>query len=126
MNIQPEQPTSIWKRPVNVKFGALAKALGKGTIAGAFGNWPKVAGSGIEVFSALGLKSNDLSATAWILVQRSLLQAMSELTDGVTGVAGKLGTKEPDFKTLCEQLDLVLERSEFELSRAFFHILNHG
>ncbi len=115
MNIQPEQPTSIWKRPVNVKFGALAKALGKGTIAGAFGNWPGVAGSGLEIFSALGIKANDLSATAWILVQRSLLQAMSDLT---VGVKGEL--EDPDFKMLCEQLDLVLERSEFSISQAFF------
>ncbi|MEM8610423.1 MAG: pentapeptide repeat-containing protein [Cyanobacteria bacterium P01_H01_bin.105] len=116
MNIQPEQPTSIWKRPVKVKFGALAKALGKGTIAGAFGNWPGVAGSGIEIVSALGLKANNPSATVWIWIQRSLLQAMSELT---AGVKGKLSTKEPNFKRLCEQLDLVLERSEFSISQEF-------
>lgn len=84
MSIQPEQPTSIWKRPVSVKFSLLAKALGKGTIAGAFGNWPKVADSGIEIVSALGLKATHPSATAWIWVQRSLLQAMSDSQSKVT------------------------------------------
>jgi uncharacterized protein YjbI with pentapeptide repeats len=117
MSIQPEQPVSIWRRPLQVKFGALAQALGKGAIAGAFGDWPGAASSGVEILNALGLKGNDVGATAWILIQRSLLQAMSELTQEVKT---SLNTEAADFRQLCEQLDLVIEESEFSLDRAFF------
>ncbi|MEO0828344.1 MAG: hypothetical protein AAFY20_24690 [Cyanobacteria bacterium J06639_14] len=78
--ISPQKPTSIWQRPVQVKFGAIAKALGKGAVAAGFGSWPGVASSGVDILSALGIQGNKVGAIAWILVHRSLLQAMSELT----------------------------------------------
>ena len=114
--ILPQQPTSIWKRPLKVDFSALAKALGKGAIAGSFGLWPGVAGSGVDVLSALGLKSNTVEAIAWLLVQRSLLQGMSELT-----VECKTDLKqEPDFTLLCEQLDHALKSIDLSLTPDFF------
>ncbi|MEM9218084.1 MAG: hypothetical protein AAGD25_27550 [Cyanobacteria bacterium P01_F01_bin.150] len=62
--IHAKQPRSVWQRPVQVKFGQLATALRKGAIATAFGNWPGVAGSGIDAIKALGLESQDAGAIA--------------------------------------------------------------
>jgi len=58
------KPVSIWHRSIEVKFGALVKVLGKGVIAGAFGNWEGLAGSGVDTLDALGLKTNNVEAIA--------------------------------------------------------------
>ncbi|MGF1512326.1 MAG: NACHT domain-containing protein [Elainellaceae cyanobacterium] len=111
-----EQPKSIWTRPIKVKFGKLAESLGKGAIAGAFGNWAGVAGSGVDALKALGLGGQEVEAIAWMLVQRSLLQAMSDLAAPYQ----KDLTQEPDFAQLCEQLDTALEEGSLTLSPEFF------
>jgi energy-coupling factor transporter ATP-binding protein EcfA2 len=111
------QPVSIWKRPIEVKLGVLAKALGKGIIAGAFGNWTELAQSAVDTLDGLGLKTQDTGAIAWLLVQRALLQAMSDLTKEHQ----KSLKQEPDFKILCEQVDWALEKSELSLDSNFFN-----
>jgi len=114
--ITPQKPTSIWQRPVNVKFGDLAVALGKTTITGAFGLWPETASGGIDILNAIGIKGNEVEAIAWMLVQRSLLQAMSQLAEECKADFNT----EPDFKLLCEQLDHALQNSELALTPTFF------
>ncbi len=115
--ISPQKPTSVWKRPLQVKFGAVARALGKGAVSAAFGAWPGVASSGVDILRALGIQENKVEATAWILVQRSLLQAMSQLTEECKK---SLSNPEPDFTLLCDQLDGVLEDAELSLTPSFF------
>ncbi|EKU96912.1 putative low-complexity protein [Leptolyngbya sp. PCC 7375] len=110
------KPISIWKRPIEVKLGALVKAFGKGVIDGAFGNWQGLAQSSVDTLDALGLKTLDAGAIAWMLVQRSLLQAMSDLTKEYQ----KFPNPEPDFKMLYEQIDLVLEQNELSLDFNLF------
>lgn len=103
---------------MQVNFGALATALGKGAIAGAFGVWSEAASSGVDVLTALGIQGNKVEAVAWMLVQRSLLQGMSDLT---IECKNELNTdKTPDFNLLCGQLDLALEKSELSLTPSFF------
>lgn len=116
--IAPKKPTSIWKRPIQVKFGDLAMALGKVAITGAFGLWPETVSSGVDVLAALGMQGDEVGAVAWMLVQRSLLQAMSELTGECKT---DLSDKSPNFKLLCEQLDHALEDSELSLTPEFFN-----
>ena len=115
--ISPQKPTPIWKRPIQVNFSNLAKALGKVAVASSFGLWPAVASSGVDILSALGLQGKQVGAIAWVIVQRSLLQAMSELT-------GECKTdlkQEPDFNLLCEQLDYALQNTELSLTPNFFN-----
>jgi hypothetical protein len=114
--ITPQKPTSIWKRPLKVKFGDLAMSLGKAAISGAFGQWPAVASGGVDILSALGIQGNEVAAVAWLLVQRSLLQAMSELTQE----SKQALNNEPDFKRLCEQLDDALANNALSLEPNFF------
>ncbi|MBE9156831.1 pentapeptide repeat-containing protein [Nodosilinea sp. LEGE 06152] len=116
--ITPKKPTSIWKRPLQVKFGDLATALGKVAITGSFGLWPETASGGVDILAALGIQGDEVGAIAWMLVQRSLLQAMSELTGECKT---DLIDKSPNFKLLCEQLDHALENSELSLDPKFFN-----
>ena len=111
-----QKPISIWNHPINVKFGNLAKSLGSGAIAGAFGNWEGVASSGLNALDNLGLRERNAGTIACFLVQRSLLQAMSDL---LKDYSSNLQQK-PNFKQLCEQLDLVLEEGDHSLRQDFF------
>lgn len=106
-----QSPVPVWQRPLQVQFGRLAQALGRGAIAGAFGNWEGVTTSGANVLAALGLK-REVGAIAWLLVQRALLQAMSDL---VKPYQRDLSSK-PNFNQLCEQLDRALAQSELTQS----------
>ncbi|MEO0987505.1 MAG: pentapeptide repeat-containing protein [Cyanobacteria bacterium J06639_14] len=75
-----------------------------------------MANSGVDALNALGLKGDKVESIAWMLVQRSLLQAMSELAGECN-----LGFKQKlDFKLLCEQLDYALQNSYLSLTRNFF------
>lgn len=116
-DLAAQKPISLWQRPIKVEFGRLAKALGSGAIAGAFGKWDSVASSGLDAVSALGLAQDDPTVIAWVLVQRSLLQAMSDL---LQDYRGHLQGQEPNFQLLCNQLDLALEKSDFVLNSSFF------
>ena len=115
--IAPKKPTSIWKRPIQVQFGDLATALGKVAVTSAFGLWPETASGGVDVLAALGIQGDEAGAIAWMLVQRSLLQAMSELTGECKA---DLSDRSPNFKLLCQQLDHALESSELSLTPKFF------
>ena len=79
-SISAQKPQSIWHRPVNANFRSLLIALTKGAISGAFRNWEELAKSGVDILDALGLEPNKVEGIAWLLVQRSLLQTMTDLT----------------------------------------------
>ncbi|MEL7316183.1 MAG: hypothetical protein AAFN08_14770, partial [Cyanobacteria bacterium J06559_3] len=111
-----QKPISIWKRPISLRFDNLAKSLGAGVIAGAFGNWEGVASSGLSVLDNLGLREQNAGTIAWLLVQRALLQGMSDLLKDYSGNL----QQEPNFKQLCEQLDLVFQKEDLTLSQDFF------
>jgi uncharacterized protein YjbI with pentapeptide repeats len=115
--ISPQKPVSLWQRPLKVNFGALAAALAKGTAAGVFMQWSDLASSVVDMLSSLGIQGNEVEAIAWLLVQRSLLQGMVELTrESKTS----LNTPNPDLKLLCAQLDHTLQTSDLSLTPDFF------
>lgn len=116
--ISPQKPLSLWNRPLKVNFGALAAALAKGTAAGVFMQWSDLASSGVDVLGSLGVKGNEVEAIAWLLVQRSLLQAMVELT---RESKASLNTTNPALKLLCDQLDYALQTSDLSLTPDFFN-----
>jgi hypothetical protein len=77
------KPTSFLKKPININFKDFSKALGKALVSLGFGKWDSLAGDGVEVLSALGLATN-AEEFAWLLVYRSLLEAMKNLIDEKT------------------------------------------
>ena len=109
------KPVSIWKRPIELKFGLLVQSLGKGAISAAFLNLEEVGHSGVEFLESLGLQGNKPEEIAWLLLYKSLLKAMSELVREVQRDPEKLNVEQ-----LCEQLDEALEQTEFSLGSDFF------
>ena len=110
-----QKPVSVWKRPIQLKFGKLVQAVGKGAIATLFGNQVGVARSAAEGLASLGLQGDRPEEIAWLLLYRSLLKAMSDLVREVQRDPQKL-----DVKQLCERLDDALEQTELSLGSDFF------
>lgn len=115
--ISPQKPISIWQRPVQIDFRALTLAFGKGAAAGVLGEWADLASSGVDVLGALGIQYRTVEAIAWLLVQRSLLQAMIGLA---STYQTSLNTQTPSVELLCNQLDYVIQASNLCITSDFF------
>ena len=72
-------------------------------------------GSGVEALSALGLAAN-AEEIAWLLVYRSLLQAMKNLIDEKT----ELEPEKFDVKVLQTKINQALEASSVSINKKFF------
>ena len=77
------QPKSIFKKSIEIKFKDFVEALGKASIDAFFGNWNSVATDAVEILSTLGLSTGS-TEKGWLLVYRSLLQAMKNLIEEKT------------------------------------------
>ncbi|MFB2896739.1 pentapeptide repeat-containing protein [Aerosakkonemataceae cyanobacterium BLCC-F50] len=109
------KPTSVLKKSIKVNFTDFSKALGKGLVDLGFGKWDSLAGDGVEALSALGLAAN-AEEIAWLLVYRSLLQAMKNLIDEKTELEpGKF-----DVKALQTRINKALETSSLTINKKFF------
>ncbi len=73
-----EQPVSIWKRPIDVNYRELFKALGKAAVDSSFQNWNNLGLDLADATAAIGL-GRGAGQVAWVLIVRSLEQAMSNL-----------------------------------------------
>ena len=109
------KPTSVLKKSVKVNFKDFSKALGKGLVDLGFGKWDSLAGDGVEALAALGLAAN-AEEIAWLLVYRSLLQAMKNLIDEKT----ELEPDKFDVKALQTGINEALETSSLTINKKFF------
>ena len=80
--------------------------------------WSDLASSGVDVLGSLGIQGNEVEAIAWLLIERSILQAMVALT---RERKASLNTPHPDLKLLCDQLDHALQTSDLSLTPDFFN-----
>jgi hypothetical protein len=80
------KPVSALKKSIKVNFKDFNKALGKASVDVLFCKWDSLAGDGVDALSALGLKAG-AGEIAWLLVYRSILQAMKSLVDEKTEIA---------------------------------------
>ncbi|PZV19331.1 MAG: hypothetical protein DCF22_00165 [Leptolyngbya sp.] len=109
------KPTSVLKKSIKVNFKDFSKALGKGLVDLGFGKWDSLAGDGVEALTALGLAAN-AEEIAWLLVYRSLLQAMKTLIDEKT----ELEPEKFDIKALQTNINQALETSSLTINKKFF------
>ena len=109
------KPTSVLKKSIKVNFKDFSKAFGKGLIDLGFGKWDSLAGDGIDALAALGLVAN-AEEIAWLLVYRSLLQAMKTLVDEKT----ELEPEKCDVKALQTQINQALENGSLSINKKFF------
>ncbi|MEQ8537697.1 MAG: pentapeptide repeat-containing protein [Coleofasciculus sp. D1-CHI-01] len=108
-------PTPVLKKSIKINFTDFSKALGKGGIDVLFGKWDSLAGNAVDVLSALGLAAN-AEEIAWLLIYRSLLQAIKNLVDEKTEI-------EPNnhkIKTLQTEINQALAYSSLTLNQRFF------
>jgi uncharacterized protein YjbI with pentapeptide repeats len=109
------KPTSVLKKSIKVNFKDFSKALGKGIVDLGFGKWDSLAGDGVEALAALGLAAN-VEEIAWLLIYRSLLQAMKNLIDEKT----ELEPEKFDVKALQAEINQTLEASSISINKKFF------
>jgi len=109
------QPVPVLQKSVTLNFKDFSKALGKVGIDVAFGKWDSIGGDGIDALAALGLSAG-VAETAWLLVYRSLLQAMKTLVDEKT----ELESSKFNFKLLQEQINVALKNSSLSINNDFF------
>jgi uncharacterized protein YjbI with pentapeptide repeats len=109
------KPTSVLRKSIKVNFKDFSKALGKGLVDLGFGKWDSLAGDGVEALAALGLAAN-AEEIAWLLVYRSLLQAMKNLIDEKT----ELEPEKFDVKALQAKINQTLETSSLTINKKFF------
>ncbi|MBW4691847.1 MAG: pentapeptide repeat-containing protein [Lyngbya sp. HA4199-MV5] len=109
------KPTSVLKKSIKVNFKDFSKALGKAGVDIAFGKWDSLTGDGVDALAALGLAAN-AEEIAWLLVYRSLLQAMKTLIDEKT----ELEPEKFDVKALQTNINQALETSSLTINKKFF------
>ena len=109
------KPTSVLKKSIKINFKDFSKALGKGLVDLGFGKWDSLAGDGVEALSALGLAAN-AEEIAWLLVYRSLLQAMKNLIDEKI----ERDLEKLDIKDLQTKINQALETSSLSINKKFF------
>ncbi len=99
------KPSSVWQRPITLNFRELFKAGGKGVVHGLSGKWDDMAGDAVEAIAALGLGTTP-EDRLWLLIYRSLQQAMIDL---LKGNDDRL-IESLDFGALGDVLDVALKQ----------------
>lgn len=113
--IQIIKPIPVLRKSIKVNFKDFTKALGKAGSDIAFGKWDSLAGDGLDALGALGLSAG-VEETAWLLIYRSLLQAMKRLVDEKT----ELDPVKLDINTLKTQIDEALSNCTITINNKFF------
>jgi Pentapeptide repeats (8 copies)/NACHT domain len=110
-SLSVSKPSSVWHRPIKLNFRELFKATGKGLIHGISGKWDDVAGDTVEAAAALGLEHTP-EDRLWLLIYRSLHQAMFDLLKGNEDLL----IESWDFAVLGDVLDVAIEHyGEFQV-----------
>jgi uncharacterized protein YjbI with pentapeptide repeats len=109
------KPLPLLKKSINANFGEFSKALGKASASLFFCNWDSLASDGFDALSALGLAART-EEIAWLLVYRSLFQAMKQLVDERT----KQDSEKFNYEELKTLIDQALENRELSLNTDFF------
>ncbi|MGB7923087.1 MAG: pentapeptide repeat-containing protein [Pyrinomonadaceae bacterium] len=128
--ISVSKPISAWNKSLKVKFKDFFKSLTKATAQASTGS---IAGAGKEAMEALSAISlgTDCNGVAWLLIQRSLTQAIYTLVEeneellfrdpaNPRVVRYQLGDLADDPESLSSQLDLSLEKKKLVIDEKFF------
>jgi uncharacterized protein YjbI with pentapeptide repeats len=112
------KPVKLWNKSINADFKELFKSLGKAGIDGLLGKWEEVAKDALDATAALGLTDKP-EEIAWLLIYRSLTQAVFDLVEGNK----ELLIEKPnasDFELLSNNLNKSLESIEVHIDQDFF------
>jgi uncharacterized protein YjbI with pentapeptide repeats len=115
--LKVEEPKSVFERPFQVDYKGLFKSLSKGIIHVASGKLEEAGIDATETLSALGLKTEDPGELAFLLINRSMTEALLELVNESSSLQLIDAKKEPD--AIAEQLDFSGSAREIIINRKF-------
>lgn len=124
------RPVSALNRSIRFSFKDLFKSFTKAVITGATGKYADALAGALEALSSLRV-SDDCGEVAWLLIQRSLLQAVHDLLkeneallyrdpENMMVRLTRLGLPPDDPDAITSRLDLSLEQSEMTIDENFF------
>ena len=113
--VEASKPIPLLKKCITIDFKELSKSLSRVSADLLLGKWDDLPGDAIDALGTLGLKST-VEETAWLLIYRSMLQAMKRL---IMEKADKDLTKS-NFNVLKDCLDDVLNHHIVKLNKSFF------
>ena len=115
--LKVEKPKSVFERSFQVDYKGLFKSLSKGVIHVAGGKLEEAGIDATETLSALGLKTEDPGELAFLLINRSMTEALLELVDESSSQQLIDEKKDPD--AILEQFDFSSSASEVFIDRKF-------
>jgi|JI6StandDraft_1071083.scaffolds.fasta_scaffold01290_5 uncharacterized protein YjbI with pentapeptide repeats len=111
------QPISLLEREIKADLGGLFKSLGLAAAHIGTKKYYDLAADAGLALSALSIKP-DPGGLAWLLIRRSLLRAMQNLTE--ESWLHRASERTPDAKALEDDLDGALSRAALTVSKDFF------
>ncbi|MBD2165076.1 pentapeptide repeat-containing protein [Calothrix membranacea FACHB-236] len=116
-----KQPVSVFSKRLNVNFGSGFTALTKAVVNGLTGNVSNVPENLVEMGAAVGL-AKEPGEIAWLLIFRSLIQAMASLVDDNQDLLKKVDNDEIEtiVKHRLENCLQNLEATELTIDSNFF------
>lgn len=128
--LRVSKPVSALNRSIKFNFKEFFKSLSKALGAGATGNYASALSGTIDALASVSLP-RDCGEVAWLLIQRSLVQALHDLLkeneallyrdeDNRMAFLHRMGLAPDDPDAVTARLDLSLEESEMTIDESFF------
>jgi Pentapeptide repeats (8 copies) len=117
--ISLSKPTALRLRPVSVNGRDLFKSVGKAILDGALGKWDSVGGDVIEAAASLGLAKTP-EEIAWMLIYRSLIQAMFNLMVSNRELLEECPQSTKDLGEWSDYLDQLLAAMDLKIGADFY------
>jgi hypothetical protein len=124
------KPVSLLNRSIRFSFKEFFKSMTKAVVKGATANYAQALGDVVDALASVKLEQ-DCGEVAWLLIQRSMLQAVHDLlkenealiyreADNPLVILSKRGLPEDDPEAVTARLDLSLEQGEITIDENFF------
>ena len=124
------RPVSVLNKSIKFSFKDFFKSMTKAVVKGATGNFVQALGDVIDALASVSL-TDDCGEVAWLLIQRSLLQAVHDLLKENEAILyrdptnqmvrlSQMGLSPDDPDAITSRLDLSLEQGEIAIDENFF------
>jgi len=124
------RPVSVLNKSIKFSFKDFFKSMTKAVVKGATGNFVQALGDVIDALASVSL-TDDCGEVAWLLIQRSLLQAVHDLLKENEAILyrdptnqmvrlSQMGLPPDDPDAITGRLDLSLEQGEIVIDENFF------
>ena len=124
------KPVSLLNRSIKFSFKDLFKSFTKAVVKGATGKYADALGDAVDALASVSL-GEDCGEVAWLLIQRSLLQAVHDLLRENEALIyrdpenplvrlSRRGLPPDDPDAITTRLDLSLEQGEIVIDENFF------